>query len=109
MKLTIKSLSAAVILSAFAATSQASDLKVFSSTSGSIANIVVWSGNQPVSGGSVTIKNHANQVIARGTINSHGRAHLRMPSGYGQFTVTAESSSGVGSSLLTVDDRQIGR
>ncbi len=109
MKSMIKFIAAATMMSAFITPASAADLKVYSNLFGSTANIVVWDGDHPVSGGTVVIKDKAGRVTAKGNINSKGRANLSMMSkGYGDYTVLAESGNQTGTGRLVIDDRQIG-
>ncbi|WP_263081179.1 hypothetical protein [Endozoicomonas sp. Mp262] len=106
----IKYISIATVMALLATPVSAADLKVYSNLFGSMANVVVWDGDQPVSEGTVVIKNQAGHTVASGDINESGRASLRMVNrSYGEYAVFAESGDRVGAGQLVIDDRNIGR
>ena len=117
MKSIYKYLATAFMMTALAAPASAAssassdELKVYSNLFGSVVNIVVWEGNQPVSGGTVTIKDKTGRTTAKGTLNSKGRAHIRLLArGYGQeYTVTAESNNMTGTGSLVISDTHANR
>lgn len=103
-------LAAVAAFSGFTVVASAADLDVFGNMVGNMANVHVWSNGQPVSEGQVMVKDSSGMVIAKGSVDSKGRAHLVLPftSGVGNWKVTAVSGEMSGATTL-INPGVIGR
>ena len=90
----ILKMSSAAALTVFAMTASAADLDVSGNMFGYMANVNVWSDDQPVSGGQVMVMDINGNVVGQGEVDDKGRAHviLSFRSGIGTWKVVARSS-----------------